>query len=413
MRAHFTVILLLQVSLLLGQAVGPATVDLGMEHPDDLHGALASASTKSISVKVMDIKTMEPIPFFTIDFTSCGHPVYESNERGIFSMQTAEGFACYVKIAKSGYADLDLLLDYIEIKGEEKTFNVFLSRSPNYFWGHLKDKSKRSLYLGETMVELTNLADQRTQRVKTSPQGEFALYLEPESTYQLSIRRKDYRPVDKEFRTGALVDPGILRVVYLEPLVTELRSRPPEPAVTRKEDLVQAGEGDPVYYSIQVLAGDATDIDMDLHRRNLDRYGKVYLDRSQEVAKVKVGKFFDQSVAKRIKAMIKRKPGYESAFLTPYVEVSDLPVSSQALPDEPQYMVRLASYLNPDLFDATKVAELGTIKSFKKGDWTIMLLEGYLELDEARKASKLAQEQGFRSAHVVRWDNKVLRRVHQ
>jgi hypothetical protein len=112
-----------------------------------------NAITKKIQITVKDMKTKESIPFFTVDFSSCGHPFYESSNDGLFSMETVEGFACYVRIAKRGYTNLDLMVDYDDIPGVGKTYNIYLSRSPNSFSGHVRDTMGGNLYVSGAKIE--------------------------------------------------------------------------------------------------------------------------------------------------------------------------------------------------------------------------------------------------------------------
>ena len=374
--------------------------------------ALESRTSKSISIQVMDMGTRKPVPFFTIDFSSCGHPTYESNSTGLFSMETAEGFSCYVRIAKSGYTNLDLLLDYDEISGEDKTYNIFLSRSPNYFQGTVKDAASKTLYIEEARIELLSLESKQVQQVESNRQGEFSLYLQPRTKYRLTIQKGAYKPFEKVFETGDRVEPYFIRDILLTPMMTKLK---PEGYVTglsvsKKETLHRQGAEDESFYSIQVLAKQRGTIHVKSYEEVLGSYGVLFVDREVSLDKLKVGKFNSRSIAERVLSKIKEETPFAHAFITKQV-----PLKLAANGVEfvgPRYMVRLASYLNPELFNPSQVAELGHIKALEKDEWTIMLIEGFKTLDDAKLAAEKSRENGFRSAHVVFWDNDRIKRVN-
>lgn len=376
----------------------------------DSEEMLVQKDEKKVTIKVMDMKTMDKVPFFSVDFTSCGHPVYESDEHGEFTMQTVEGFACYVRIGKRGYSNLDLLIDYDDINSPEKTYSIFLSRSPNYFTGVITDSLKQNLYLDRAQIELTAGDDSWKQRVESSRQGEYSLYLKPETQYKLEIFRDGYKQYSRTFATGEEIQRDILSTIRLQPLknYAQREGLGTEVSVNRKKK----SEGGLNYFSIQILANRATEIDLPTYQRELGQYGDVFLEAHGQIAKLKVGKYFDRSVAEQILQKIKSNDKYTDAFLTQYIPNRDVSSDKVAGFDE-TYMVRLASYLNPDLFDSTRVAGLGMLKKIHKDEWTIMVLDGYKELDEAKKASNSAKKSGFSSAHVVIMQDGQIRKVRE
>ena len=365
---------------------------------------------KKIEITVKDMKTRGSIPFFTIDFTSCGHPVYESNEEGIFSMETVEGFACFIRIAKRGYANLDLLLDYDEIPEDGKTYNVFLSRSPNYFSGHLRDTVNGNLYLAGASIELQSLTANQVQRVKSNKQGEFSVYLTPNSSYKLSVQHPDYHSFSHDFNTGITLDGSEIKRFYLNRIG---QKRIPsglgtEVGVVRKHKKLEGIN----YYSIQIIAQNSQTLNVD-HYQHLGAYGDVFVDGDASIAKVKVGRFFDRNVAEKVLHRIRSREGYKDAFLTQYLAANKnrKEREKRILVRHDGYMVRLASYLNPSLFDGGKLEGLGDVTSIQKNEWTIMLLQGFDNLDAAKSAALKVKDLGFKSAHVVRNEGSRLVKV--
>ena len=393
--------LIAQEASLIGQAASATTIA----------ESVIDVGSKSISIKVNDMRTKKPVPFFTIDFSSCGHPTYESNSSGLFSMETAEGFSCYVRIAKSGYTNLDLLLDYDQITGDDKTYKIFLSRSPNHFTGSVKDAANKSRYLENARIELMSTESQQLQTAESNRQGQFSLYLLPNTQYKLSISKNEYKRFDKEFITGDKVESYFIKNILLTPMMTQLRPEGSSTglSVTRKESAHQQKRDESSYYSIQVLAKQSGTIILGEYDDPLRKYGQLQIESDGKLDKLKVGQFYDRGVAEKVLSRIKLEPGFSHAFITQHLP---LQVAANGIEHiGPRYMVRLASYLNPALFDPSKVAVLGHIKSLNKDEWTIMLLEGFKGLDEAKAATEKAKELGFRSAHVVLWDDDKIKRV--
>ncbi len=382
--------------------------------PENLKGVhdevSRTAVAKKVSIMVKDMRTMKVVPHFTIDFSSCGHPTYRSSEQGVFSMETQEGFACYVRIAKTGYANLDLLIDYNAIDGDKKTYNVFLSRSHNYFHGTVKDSVDAHLYLKDAQIELTCENDQQVQRVQSNIHGEFSVYLRPNRRYTMTIECRDYKRRKFDFHTGEKVDPNLLKGMYLQPLVTKLKRGRSGTAVAKKE----SSRGKDIayrYFSVQILSRQLGKLDMGKHRRRLGSYGEIFMEEKDGIKKVKVGKFFDRLQAEQVLRKIRAEKGYADAFLTQSIPARSKVTSSQPVSQDSSYMVRLASYLNPKLFDGKSVAHLGNVKALEKDQWTIMLLDGFDSLNAAMKASEAAKMEGFKAAYVVLWEDGALRRA--
>lgn len=406
MRIHSVLILLLLTNFAYAQMASlPSNVHL--EHPVEKVKPL----TKNVQILVKDIKSKEQIPFFTIDFTSCGHPVYESNADGLFSMETIEGFECYVRIAKRGYSNLDLKVDYDEIPISGKTYNIYLSKSPNSFNGHVRDTSGGNLYLADARIELTSLQNQFTQRVESNRQGEFSVYLAPRTDYRLRVQHPDYHPYERTFTTGNELDGHEINRLFVnrigsKKIAPRLGS---EVSVVRKDRKLEGIN----YYSVQILAKLSDQIDLDAFK-DLETYGEVFIEEQGLISKVKVGKFFDRQVAEKMLSMIRSKTNYKDAFLTQYLagnkhhERQEKEIHTK----EEGYMVRLASYLNPELFDGSKVESLGEITSVQKNEWTIMLLSGFDRLDDAKRVVVAVRELGFRSAHVVQYEGSILVNVN-
>ncbi len=73
---------------------------------------------------------------------------------------------------------------------------------------------------------------------------------------------------------------------------------------------------------------------------------------------------------------------------------------SPTTPDT-DYKVRIAAFKNPQLFDATKVSQLGKITAVQQGGLTIFLIDGFTYFDDAHEYKKKVQALGYKDAKVV------------
>jgi len=77
-----------------------------------------------------------------------------------------------------------------------------------------------------------------------------------------------------------------------------------------------------------------------------------------------------------------------------------------------EYKVRLASYEDPIWFDLKKVKDLGEIEQWSKNSWTIFVLSGFNNYEEAENARIKSYNRGFRDAKVVIDNNGILEKLH-
>lgn len=189
--------------------------------------------------------------------------------------------------------------------------------------------------------------------------------------------------------------------------------------------LVSYGEilstGKPVYF-IQLAAifkNDAKVGEFDI----LTDYGNIYKIKEASAIKVKLGYYYDEYEAKRILQLV-RNMGFTDAFIS----LSPIDTRNMELIVNPsendnfkysapipasvgQYKVRLASYSDPSWFDLASVEDLGTIEQWSKNDWTIFVLSGYSNYENAESARIKAVNRGYIDAAVVKDNNGVLETI--
>lgn len=76
-----------------------------------------------------------------------------------------------------------------------------------------------------------------------------------------------------------------------------------------------------------------------------------------------------------------------------------------------EYLIRLAAYLDIKYFDESKVQNLGEIRTFQSGDYTVMLVKGFNDIENARSAQRSAVNAGFSNAQIVVYKGQQLFRI--
>ncbi len=159
--------------------------------------------------------------------------------------------------------------------------------------------------------------------------------------------------------------------------------------------------------------------------KNLINYGSIYKLRRSNVTKIKLGYFFDEYEANRVLSDVKNQ-GFGDAFITQdpldggdmelVISKDDNSVNfseefQSGYTSGTQYKVRLAAYEDAVWFEVNKVKDLGVIEQWSKKDWTIFVLSGYRNFEEAESARISAANRGFADAEVVVDRNGVLETI--
>jgi tetratricopeptide (TPR) repeat protein len=149
------------------------------------------------------------------------------------------------------------------------------------------------------------------------------------------------------------------------------------------------------------------------------QYGNLYKVYKTNTIKIRLGHYNTREEAMVVLMKI-RKSGVQDAFLvkepliTSQLELIAANFTEDIYQEDntfvpkktrSNYKVRLASYTDPLWFDTEAVGSLGEIEQWTKGEWTIFVLSGYADLEEAKAAHVKALNRGFTEAHIV-VDNK-------
>ena len=158
--------------------------------------------------------------------------------------------------------------------------------------------------------------------------------------------------------------------------------------------------------------------------KSLIKYGNIYKMYRQSSTKIKLGYFTDKYEANKVLSNVKAQ-GYTDAFITSEPLDSgnlelfiagkeyDYNGSNYKTPRSQgtQYKVRLASYEDPIWFDIKSAKQLGEIEQWTKGGWTIFILSGFQDIEEAHAAKIRAINRGFADAEVVIDNGGILERI--
>ncbi len=158
--------------------------------------------------------------------------------------------------------------------------------------------------------------------------------------------------------------------------------------------------------------------------KSLIKYGNIYKMYRQSSTKIKLGYFTDKYEANKVLANVKAQ-GYKDAFITSEsLNTADMELfiagkeydyngSNYSTPRSQgtSYKVRLASYEDPIWFDIKSAKQLGEIEQWTKGSWTIFILSGFQDIEQAHSAKIRAINRGFADAEVVIDNGGILERI--
>ncbi len=208
----------------------------------------------------------------------------------------------------------------------------------------------------------------------------------------------------------------------------------------------QKGEELELVFAVQLSASSRPVEDMK-SLSSWEELGPLYVYTENSLYKVRIGPFDTQDEAKQVLLKVKEKgkkdafiviqeglEGYEPEGYVKYEEpmvidekfitsgrepmhpkkdavVEEVKAPTQAVKAEPapilddseviEYKVRLASYLKPGGFSAKDIDKYGKLESYRKGEWTILLIGGFKTLEEAKKVRNEVLSKGFPDAMVV------------
>lgn len=159
--------------------------------------------------------------------------------------------------------------------------------------------------------------------------------------------------------------------------------------------------------------------------------GPVYIQTENGLYKVRIGPYNTQEGAKAVLLKAKER-GRSDAFIVvqqgienhkPYefpahtTSTADIAASNKTETEETvvsnelpagDYKVQLVSYLHPGGFNTSDIDQYGPLESYRKGEWTIMLIGGFKTKADAQRVKDIAVSKGFQDATVVMDQDGIL-----
>ncbi len=192
-------------------------------------------------------------------------------------------------------------------------------------------------------------------------------------------------------------------------------------------------------FAVQVTAS-SNPISEATAKKEWSDLGRVYIQKENGLYKIRIGPYTSQLEAKETLLRAKSKgradafivvlqgtendkPLYQAGMDTKSTSPSKAEKKEVILKEaEPiaetssaisEYKVQLASYTKPGSFNTQGIEKLGTLESYRKGDMTIMMIGGFKNLPDARKAKDAAMAKGFKDAVIVTDNNGILMAVKE
>jgi hypothetical protein len=184
-------------------------------------------------------------------------------------------------------------------------------------------------------------------------------------------------------------------------------------------------------YSVQIAVISPNNNSFSRLQKELGDLDELYKIYYEDVVKIRLGSYDKEISASLMLEKIKSR-GYTDAFIvtekmivaredkvqssassfsTDNRQAETEPLTHSNSLDKGKYLLRLATYLHPDNFDASKVSGLGKISSLEKGPYTIFLLGEFDELERARQIQAKVQNRGFTNAQIIQLEGQNIIRV--
>ncbi len=272
----------------------------------------------------------------------------------------------------------------------------------------------------------TNKQGQLTLKVPSSVTTFYVIKADGYSTMNVRLTQADKPVAEYDFylpkSEGAVLheDPGTPMPEKEADLVKVYVKQEPE-AIQKSAD-----EGQGVEFAVQLSATSRPITDKS-SLRSWEDIGPVFIHSENGLYKVRIGPYHTQEQAKQVLLEVKAK-GKKDAFIvvqrgienhipfnpaTPKERTEyERPLTSAAPPSvasdvlaapnsKVEYKVRLASYLKPGGFNTKDIDKYGPLESYRKGDWTIMLIGGFKTARDAERVRDAVIAKGYTDAKVV------------
>ncbi len=419
----------------------------------DIYRAMRNG--KAMTIAVVDGATGKPIANALLDFSDCGQGNFLTGLDGEYTFRAVEDQTCRPSVRKSGYNTKEFSLNARGLSADQR-LEVKLNPEDKISIYEGKVIHSRT---GDALAGVLVRAQQKdgpfASEARTDAEGRYELKLERQAEYVISYAKAGMADIDREASSYDADGAGILSTFAMFPGASSaladagggaasVGSAPAEyTATTSMETSPAAGmyamppQGGTVSpgFAVQVAALAENTMDISEYQRKLGEVGQVYGKRENGVLRIRVGPFAERAEAVAIQARVqalgfgdafvakesggtaigvsepeemKVEPApvlpegeliMEEDFSSTSVKTSEIPTNAAA--SAGSYLIRLATYGNFTNFDASRVASLGTLTTRKRGDYVVVLVQGFASAEAAQAKVAAAQAAGFADAHVV------------
>jgi hypothetical protein len=418
---------------------------------------------KAVTLAVVDGKTGTPIPNAVLDFSSCGQGNFLTGVDGEYTFRAVSTLDCRPTVQKSGYNAKEFSIrasslsenQRVEIKlNPEDKISIYEGKVLNARTGDV---------IPQVTVIAQQIDGPFTSQATTNERGWYELKLERASEYTISYNKSGMADIDREVSTYDSDGGGILSSFAMFPdqsvaatggrEMTPFKGFDTAPSEYEPSTSSNTGATGTTYsstgtsstseyrtiigsietgFAVQVAALAQTVTDISEYQQKLSELGQVYGKRENGVLRIRIGPFSSRQEASRVLPRA-RNLGFSDAYIakedggpavginrvervstpaprsapaprrvsTPAPQTAVAPAPAPSSPSAGAYLIRLATYGNYSNFDAAKVATLGTLTTRQRGEYTVVLVQGFGSVEAAQAKIAEANAAGFSDAHVV------------
>lgn len=398
--------------------------------------SLTMPSSERIEIVVLS-DNGQPVPFASIDFSSCGQGSMAADANGRFKFIAKEGLDCNVVVSQNGYGSKT-----VRIASSDKNLRLLEVRLPRNanvagrYVGTVID-AVSSKFIPTVKVKVKNMANGESTETYTDNSGLYSLDLAPGNLYVLNYSKAGYTLTSRNVNTGNGADKTILGTQKIEIATSGT------PPVTVLDDYTFVDSEDSkgpdagaATTDLSYLPNIAYDVQFGVFSnpnkdelRKLKALGFVYsAARSGSLRAYKVGAYKTRSEAQATRQKLVDR-GYTGAFITTLTnkkhmqrvlvknDNSGTPIavdppkkpntSGMKPPGKPggnlptpttsqlTYKVQLGAYRNPKSFDKSTVAGLGELSYITiSNGLTLILLGEHASYKDAKLTEQKVKARG-------------------
>ena len=353
-----------------------------------------------------------PVAGASIDLSACNpnftRTIVTTNAAGIYQLPHGASTNCDITITKDGYKEEQVSL-YGATAGGNREVEIMLTRRGEDYFGYVFNGQSQMPLAGVAVAAL-NMATGAVARAYSNQQGQIAVSLAANATYQVTYSAQGFMDVVNTVNTFNPQNRNVLGNQQMFPSGSSSSGTNIEPGT----GLLPPPPPPPPSggFSVQISAMNGVP-DMAGFSRKVGSTGNVYNVFADNKYKVRVGPYATRAQAEQARNALKAK-GFAGAYVVTESGGTTTPNNNNPgntvgpnIPAAPtgNFLIQLGAYRNPGSFNPGIVASMGPIIDFRKNDLTLKLLSGFMTAQEARNMLPRVRSAGFPSAFVVEMRN--------